>query len=248
MYRHKVEPSTLALEAVTLSGESARHLAKVLRVTEGCTVECFDGRGRTRLYAVAGADGKSLMLHAQAEIVCHPKPLPETVLFACITKGDRMTWTVEKAVELGAAVIVPVISARTIVRLDSREAEAKQLRWQRVAEEAARQCGAVYVPEIRMPQSLALAAEEMATCDAVLVAALTPDAPPVKGALAALSAKKMPQKVGWWSGPEGDFTEEELRLLLEKGARPVNLGTLVLRAETAALYGLAVLNCFGQEG
>ena len=152
-----------------------------------------------------------------------------------------MDWTVEKAVELGAGRIVPVISERTVVRLDAVDGAAKAGRWTRVAEDAARQCQAAWLPEIFAPVSALESLGLVKEAAPVFVAALSPDAIPLRQALAGHAAP--PARAGWFVGPEGDFTADEMQELLDAGAIPVSLGPHVLRAETACLYGLCALSC-----
>jgi len=241
MHRCLVTTGHLLADACTLGRDEARHLQTVLRVRPGERVTLFDGQGRTRLAAVTDAGKHGLTLTAEGPAHEHPAPACRLTLFACVSKGSRMDWTVEKAVELGVSRIVPVISDRTIVRLDADEGPAKAARWSRVAEEAARQCGAVWLPEIFAPVALKAALASVTRSAPVFVAALTPDARPLRDALAAFTAT--PPCAGWFVGPEGDFTPAELADLLAAGALPVSLGPQVLRAETACLYGLCVLNC-----
>ena len=234
MHRLLVPSDALAAEAATLPRDAAHHL-KVLRPKPGESIELFDGRGHTRVY-VWSPEG----LHAAGERKTLPPPSLKLTLFACVTKGSRWDWTIEKAVELGVARIVPVISDRCIVRLSSAERPAKAERWMRIAEDAARQSDAVWLPEILpavdFPEALAL----VRTCDRVFVGALTnPPPPPL---LAAVTSESMASgaSLGFFVGPEGDFTPAELAALLEI-ATPVSLGPTILRAETAAIYGVAVL-------
>jgi 16S rRNA (uracil1498-N3)-methyltransferase len=241
MHRCLVTPQELLADAFTLGREEARHLQTVLRVRPGDRVCLFDGQGRTRLAAVASAEKHGLSLTADSPAQEHPRPACQVTLFACISKGSRMDWTVEKAVELGVGRIVPVISDRTVVRLDAGEGAAKAARWSRVAEEAARQCGSTWLPEIVPPASFKACLPSVTETAPVFVAALAPAATPLREALAALAAP--PRLAGWFVGPEGDFTAGELDALLAAGAVPVSLGRLVLRAETACLYGLCALNC-----
>lgn len=241
MHRHLVSTEALLGGALELGRDDARHLQSVLRVKPGDRVELFDGCGRTRLAAVAAADKRGLTLAAEAPAREHPLPACRLTLFACVSKGSRMDWTVEKAVELGVACIAPVISDRTVVRLDAEDGAAKAARWSRVAEEAARQCGAAWLPAIAPPAPLKSCAPLVAKASPTFVAALSPAAKPLREALAEHTAP--PPQAGWFVGPEGDFTPEELELLLASGAIPVSLGAQVLRAETACLYGLCALNC-----
>ncbi len=241
MHRCLVTTEALLADACTLGRDESRHLQTVLRVKPGERVTLFDGQGRTRLAAISSADKHGLSLHADAPVQAYPCRPCHLTLFACVSKGSRMDWTVEKAVELGVARLVPVISERTIVRLDAGDSDAKTDRWSRVAEEAARQCGAVWLPEIAPPAPFKTCLPTLAQAMPVFVAALAPAAKPLREALSAFISP--PPHAGWFVGPEGDFTPAELDALLAAGALPVSLGQQVLRAETACLYGLCALNC-----
>ncbi len=243
MHRHQVSTDAIQQEVLTLSGEDAHHLLHVLRLQPGAEVGAFDGAGHTRLYHVVERGEATLTLEAKQPLFSSEAPAVRTVLFTCIPKGDRMDWLLEKATELGVSTIVPVISARTVVRLEGKQAEAKRARWQRIVESAARQCGAVHLPEVLTPMPFAKTTELMAQCTTLIVAALIPSARPLKPVLDTLDPTTRGQCWGWWCGPEGDFTTEEMQTILDAGAIPVTLGPLILRAETAAIYGLANLGC-----
>lgn len=243
MYRQQVSSEAIEQDRLLLEGEQAHHLLHVLRAKEGTEVGAFDGAGRTRLYHVIERHGQALLLEAKQPVFSSADPAVRTVLFACIPKGDRMDWMLEKATELGVSQIVPVMSARTVVRLEGRQAEAKRERWQRIVEAAARQCGAAVIPEVTLPVPFAQTVPMMKACTTLIVAALIPEARPLKPVLDTLSPTKREQVWGWWCGPEGDFTADEMRSILDCGAIPVTLGPLILRVETAAIYGLANLGC-----
>ena len=238
MHRLLVPESLLSSDTVALPADAARHL-KVIRPRPGETVELFDGRGRTRR---CRWDGARLLPDGAA--TAFPPPPTELVLFACVTKGSRWDWTIEKAVELGTTRIVPVISDRCIVRLPPAERPAKADRWRRIAADAARQSDAVWLPEVLaavdFPDALAL----VKTCGRVFAGALSdPPPPPIWNEVAAVAKDAPASSLGIFVGPEGDFTPEELHALLEI-ATPVSFGPTILRAETAAIFGLSVLAAF----
>lgn len=241
MHRCLVKPEELLADAFTLGRDESRHLQTVLRVKAGEQVTLFDGRGQSRRATVSAAERHGLSFAACGAPQTHPRPRCEITLFACVSKGKRMDWTVEKAVELGVSRIVPVISDRTIVRLDADDGDTKADRWLRVAEEAARQCGATWLPEIVPPLSFMASLPLVRRYAPVFVADLTPAAQPLRAALSECSPP--PLRAGWFVGPEGDFTACELGELRAAGARSVSLGQLVLRTETACLYGLCALHC-----
>ena len=236
MHRLMVETEVLERSTVELSDKAARHL-KVLRPRPGERIELFDGRGRYRIYSYDGA------LVAAAGIGEEPPPAGGLELFACVTKGSRWDWTLEKATELGVTRIVPVVSERTIVRIGADEREAKRQRWLRVVEDAARQSGSRWVPEVLPAQSFGDALE-MAAATECFAGALTD--PPSPGIMAALKRKGIfddsagEMRLSTFIGPEGDFTPGELEALL-RVATPVSFGPRVLRAETAAIFALGVL-------
>ena len=240
MHRHLTTSENLLADTCAIGREEARHVQTVLRVKPDDHIQLFDGQGRTREVAVVAADKQGLTLTAVAPVVEHPRAACRLTLFACVSKGKRMDWTVEKAVELGVSEIVPVISDRTIVRVGADDADAKADRWLRVAEEAARQCGTAWVPSVRAPVTFDTSLARVREAAPVFVAALSSAARPLRDAVA---VHPVPEQAGWFVGPEGDFTPEELEALLRAGAVPVSLGRNVLRAETACLYGLCVLNC-----
>ena len=246
MHRLLVESALLNEEAPVLPADAARHL-KVLRPKDGEEIELFDGKGRCRKCKVQGSkfqvsgfkfqDGHGLVA---ASPTCYMKPETcDLTLFACVTKGSRWDWTIEKATELGVTRIVPVISERTIVRIPKGERAAKRERWMRIAEDAARQSDAKWLPEICEAVDFrdALPLVRETTC---FIGALTqPPAPPLARAIERSNIQTF-EHFSVFIGPEGDFTPEELAALMEI-ATPTSFGPTILRAETAAIYAVSVL-------
>ena len=245
MHRLLVPSAELESDSPALPKEAANHL-KVLRPKDGEEIELFDGRGKSRRFSVAGG-GKDFRLAALSPVCAAPRASRSLTLFACVTKGSRWDWTIEKATatELGVTCIVPVISARTIVRIGLGEREAKRARWIRIAEDAARQSDAKWIPEIHEPVSFAesLPLVRETTC---FVGALTNPSPrPILKELRDMrqAAGDATDSFSIYVGPEGDFSPEELAALIEI-ATPVSFGSTILRAETAAIYGVSVLKSF----
>lgn len=240
MHRHLTSTEQLSAMSIHLGRDEAHHLQTVLRIRPKDAILLFDGQGKTREATVISTDKQGLSLMASSPIIHHPRPRCRLTLFACISKGKRMDWTIEKAVELGVSAIVPVISDRTIVRLDAEERKSGNDRWRRVAEEAARQCGTAWLPSVTSVMTFRDALIAVKSAMPVFVAALSPIAKPLRDALQDHPA---PAQAGWFVGPEGDFTADELAALLQADAIPVSLGGHILRSETACLYGLCALNC-----
>ena len=238
MHRFLVDAALLSEESPVLPSDAAKHL-RVVRPKEGEVVELFDGRGGSRTYrfSASSANGAS-PLSATSQTSQTPRAPRTLTLFACVTKGSRWDWTLEKATELGVTRIVPVLSDRTIVRIPKAERAAKRERWMRIAEDAARQSDAKWLPEITeavdFRDSLPLVRET--TC---YIGALTN--PPSPLLAEALRERPQSAHLAAYVGPEGDFTPEELSALMEI-AVPVSFGPTVLRAETAAIFVLSVLS------
>jgi 16S rRNA (uracil1498-N3)-methyltransferase len=150
-----------------------------------------------------------------------------------------MDLIVQKAVELGAARIVPLLSDRTIVQIEASEVAKKREKWTAIALEACKQCGQNYLPEVAAPVSPKTFAEQLDKADLHLIASLQPDARPIKTVLA--ERAQTPKRVTIFVGPEGDFTPAEIAMAKSHGCQPVTLGPIILRAETAAIYCLSVL-------
>ena len=238
MHRLLVSAETLESGRAVLPPDAVHHL-RVVRPKFGEPVELFDGAGRSRVYHCGTS--ATMPLVAISDLFVAPPPAFQVTLFACVTKGSRWDWTIEKATELGVARIVPVISDRCIVRIDSRERAPKRARWQRIAEDAARQSDAKWLPTVCEAVDFHESLMDVKSC-ACFVGALAK--PPPEPLLAAIQRRRLedPQvkSFGLFVGPEGDFTDEELKTLMEI-AVPTSFGPTILRAETAAIFGVSVL-------
>jgi 16S rRNA (uracil1498-N3)-methyltransferase len=177
---------------------------------------------------------RKIQVNKTAPLAC------EITLAQAVPKGKNMELIVEKATELGAAVIAPLLSERTVVRADEGEALTKRDKWQRVATEAAKQCGQNWLPRVTKPVSLKEFFAQGEKYDLMLIASLQPGAVGVKKALADAGAKR-PRKVLVLVGPEGDFTPAEVNLARNHGCQPITLGPIILRTETAAIFCVSVL-------
>ncbi len=242
--RFFLEPACWQERAPRLTGDEAHHCARVRRHRPGDEVELFDGAGRVALARVTELrrDAVTLVIESESR---HP-PLPWRVqLLPALIKGEAFEWLLEKAVELGAASVRPVLTANTVARWDAAQAEKKLAKWRRHMLEAAKQCHTPFLPELRPPQPFALAVSQTAaeTGTLRLVPSLFGDTRPLAQALE--SWGKATKTAFVLTGPEGDFTREELALAVEAGFQPVCLGPLILRAETAALTTLGVLGQWG---
>jgi len=245
MHRFYIAPETWNSVAPMLSGSEAHHARQVLRMKAGEKLVLFDGQGREITAEIVDLSGDEIRLRKLHDAETPPLQC-RIVLGQAIPKGKNMELIVQKAVEIGAAEIGPIISDRTIVQVDSENAAQKQSKWQQIAIEAAKQCGQNWLPRVHTPRKLAelfsLASEQ--SFDLRLIGSLQPDAKPLKKILADYSREyeHRPRSVLMLIGPEGDFTPAELSLARRHGCQPITLGPIILRVETAAIYCLSILS------
>lgn len=240
MHRFYIAPAQWNLDHLVLDDDETHHALHVLRLAAGARAVVFNGRGDEATIELSEVTKKSVTLRQ----LHHAKSAPlgcAITLGQAIPKGKNMDLIVQKATELGAAAIVPLLSERTVLQFDADEAAKKQAKWQTVAIEAAKQCGQNWLPEIQRPQTPKEFFQGRPHFDLTLIASLQTDAWRLKELLAEFGEKK-PQRVLILVGPEGDFTPAEIALAKSHGCRPITLGPIVLRTETAAIYCLSVLS------
>jgi 16S rRNA (uracil1498-N3)-methyltransferase len=251
MSRFYIHPGRWRPDRLSLEHSEAHHCLDVLRMKIGDRASAFDGRGNEANVEIIGTargqvDFKVLQISKTPPLAC------EITLGQAVPKGKNMEFIIEKATELGAAAIVPLLSERTIVRLSEDEAHDKRGKWQRVAIEACKQCGQNLLPEIALPVTPRIFFDRRPVFDLMLIASLQPGAVHIKKVLSefASEAGRPPARVLVLVGPEGDFTPAEVSHAQGAGCRPITLGPIILRTETAAVYCLSVLSheLFQAEG
>lgn len=218
----------------TLSGEEAHHLIRVARVRAGEKVRLFDGRGNIWTGVVTEIDPGSPLI---TRLVALPPNEPDhpVHLLAGLIKGDRWEWLLEKAVELGATRITPLLTSRTVAK--PPEGASRLARWEKIITAASKQCERGVIPTLDTPETLTAMLKKL-------------DRPaPLETRLlfvertSAAEAPRIEGEVRLAIGPEGGFTEEEAELFRRAGFQKASLGARILRAETAALAALSRVTC-----
>ena len=228
-------------ERVALREEASHHAARVLRLAPGDTVTVFDGRGGEHAATVAEVRrGEVLVAVGERRDFEVESPLAVTLVQG-LSSSEHMDATVQKSVELGAAVIQPLLTEKSVVRLTAERAEAKLAHWRRIAIAACEQCGRNRVPEVRAPAALR---DYCARPDAASVRVLL-SVQAEAGLRDALA--KAGRSIVVAAGPEAGFSAAEEAMLVSAGFRPVRLGPRVLRTETAAPAALAALNALAGD-
>jgi len=243
MHRFHLSPAECKTGPLTLAGREAHHALHVLRVRTGDQVVILDGAGRELLCRVENFDRDKLQLIV-LETKSIPAPPCQITLLQAVPKGKIIESIIQKATELGVTRIVPLLSERVVVDLDEKHAGRKAEKWQQVAVEAIKQCGAAWLPSVDRPVTPKEFLARKETFELPLVASLQPGAEHPRNYFRKFEAQhgRKPRSACIWIGPEGDFTAEEVGAITSAGAWPITLGRLILRVETAATYCLSILN------
>jgi 16S rRNA (uracil1498-N3)-methyltransferase len=243
MHRFYLPPAECKTAPLTLAGREAHHALHVLRMRKGDQVTILDGAGREFLCAVENFDRDKIQLAAVQTKTIPAPPCPITLLQA-VPKGKIIESIIQKATELGVARIVPLLTERVVMDLDDKHAARKTEKWQQVAIEAIKQCGAAWLPRVEVPMTPKEFLARAEKFELPFIASLQPGAQHPRQYLERFQAQhgRKPQSACVWIGPEGDFTAAEVDAIIAAGALPITLGKLVLRVETAAMYCLSVLN------
>jgi 16S rRNA (uracil1498-N3)-methyltransferase len=218
----------------TIEGDAANHIARVLRLEPGDALTVFDGRGGEHAARIEAIRKGAVVVEVQERSGSERESPLSLTLAQGVSRGERMDWVVQKATELGVTQIVPVLTERSVVKLDASQAERKRLHWQGVAVAACEQSGRDRIPDIAAPLDLhdfLRGSDSRATC-----LLLSPSATQRVNDLKAPAGRMIVL-----IGPEGGLAESEHRAALDAGFVAVRLGPRVLRTETAAVAALTLL-------
>lgn len=236
IHRFFVEKERLA-EGV-LVGPEWHHCRTVLRAGVGAQVSLFDGEGTECRAEIREADEKGARFSVLHKSTSEPPPHRVTLVQA-LPRNRVMDFIVQKATELGVREIFPVLSDRSVVRLEPGEVESRATRWRELSIEAAKQCGLNWLPRIHPLQGVREVCEQRGNHDLAFFGSLQPDARPLWHYVTGAQPHGVHAMLV--IGPEGDFTPAEMGVIRGAGFQPMSLGPLVLRCDTAAIYALSTL-------
>jgi len=241
--------------ATPLSEDEAVHLTRVLRLKDGDRVEAMDGKGLHATVSLRTRNGPARLEFLEKPVSSREsnQRVPVTLEMA-ILKGDAMEWVVEKAVELGISTLIPVITAHTVVQVDKKGPEAFRERWQKIADQALKQCGRLDRLEIKTPIEFQLLMTQEGSAPRLWCDESARDHAGsllnwLNSSRDESSSEKSSNGVRVLIGPEGGWNEIERQLLSQNPDQniPVSLGPLVLRAETAAIFALSLVTANFRE-
>ena len=225
-----------------ITGSDVNHIGNVLRMKRGERVLLSTGEKEDPVEYLCEIDEiRSEEVTARIlDLMKNARELPSDLyLFQAIPKGDRFETVIEKSVELGVHQIIPVLSARTIVKLDEKRSEKKTVRWNALALSAAKQSKRSFIPEVAGPARWEEAMKLAASLDRILVP--YENAEGIRHTERVLEHLRPGESIGIFIGPEGGFEEREIAQLSETGAEVITLGHRILRTDTAAITTLSLL-------
>ena len=240
MYQFFVDPGAISEKQVVITGKDVNHIKNVLRMKVGEEIAVSNG--------VDGREYRCGILQMTEDaVICELRfikedgvELPSKIyLFQGLPKADKMELIIQKAVELGVYEIVPVATKRAVVKLDAKKEEKKRLRWQSIAESAAKQAGRALIPQVAPCMNFDKALRMCNGLDAALIP--YEKAEGMQHARDQVRALHSKHSIGIFIGPEGGFEESEIEAARAAGAIPITLGHRILRTETAGLTMLSIL-------
>jgi len=238
MPRFFVAPSQIGETQIQLDAEIQAHI-KVLRLRPDETFIITDGAGKDYICKHSG-DAAQILSQSENQ----SEPAIKCVVYLAYTKGERMEYAIQKSVELGAVGIMLYPSHRCVARYDAKTLPKKHARFEKIAQEAAKQSGRGLLPEVKTLPSFKQAAEEAAKAEKKLFLYEQERTQTLK---AALNQGVRPQTISLFIGPEGGFTECEAKEAIANSLQSVSLGRRILRAETAPVAALAAVMFWAGE-
>ena len=234
-------------KTAVITGPDVKHIGKVLRLGPGSQVGLVDGEGREFAAKIREITNKEVICDITAENEAAVESPVDVTLYQGLPKGDKMDLIIQKSTEIGVIRIVPVICERTIVKLDKKKTAGRLTRWQRVAEEAAKQSRRTVVPEVSAPLMFPAAMKEISTDVLGIMPWEEERAVGIKSVLK--KYRVFPARAAVFIGPEGGFTKEEVKTAQTAGILPVSMGPRIMRTETAGIVAVtAILYEIGDLG
>lgn len=240
MYQFFVDPSQIQGKRIIIKGKDVNHIKNVLRMKAGDEISVSNG-----------VDGKEyrcgIAAFQEEEIICELRfikeegiELPSKIyLFQGLPKADKMELIVQKAVELGVYEIIPVAAKRSVVKLDEKKAKNKVLRWQGIAEAAAKQSRRGIIPKVQDVMNFRDAVSYSSFAQVKVIPYELAES--MEKTKRIISGIKLGEDIAIFIGPEGGFAEEEVKEAINAGIIPITLGKRILRTETAGMTVLSIL-------
>ncbi|MBR5930852.1 MAG: 16S rRNA (uracil(1498)-N(3))-methyltransferase [Lachnospiraceae bacterium] len=239
MYHFFVEPEQITGQEVIITGSDVNHIRNVLRMKAGEEVLVSDGEGLDRHCRITEITPDEIRCEVLDTEAARSESPVKFYLFQGLPKSDKFEQIIQKSVELGVYEIIPVETARSVVRYDDKKQKNKRERWQKIAESAAKQSNRGIIPEVKEVLRFDAALDYAADLDLILIP--YENYKDMKATREVIGTIRPGMRVGIFIGPEGGFETDEVDRAMKAKAVPISLGNRILRTETAPLMLLSVL-------
>ena len=233
MHRFFVPSEQISKDTITITGSDVNHIKNVLRMHTGDRLEAFDGAGNSFMVKIISIGASNIQGEIINKINSEIESSVKITLAQCLPKAKKMDFIVQKATELGACGIIPVISERSVPKIEDK-ADKKVSHWQMIAKEAAEQSGRTVIPKIGPLTKFEDLIKIAKNYDLAII--------PWEGERTATLSTLIPQSLSTVLviiGPEGGFSQQEVNLAISGGFDPISLGKRILRTETAGIVALS---------
>jgi 16S rRNA (uracil1498-N3)-methyltransferase len=237
MHSCYVPPTQISTDAIHIGESERHHLLKVLRLKAGDSVQVFDGEGNSYTAILRNTHLPALYASVHQQQF-HPNTPPHITLFQGLPKLDKMNLIVQKTTEIGVSRIVPMICQRSIPKRTEAAQKKLQVRWQRIANEAAKQCRRPRFSTLLNAQKIERCFEQATHFDLSVLLWENEDGREIKEVL---QRHKRAESIGLFVGPEGGFSADETKTAIQSGCLPATLGPNILRTETAGIVSVAIV-------
>ncbi len=233
-----VSKENITDSVIKIIGDDVNHIKRVLRLKSGDNIIVCDGEGTDYNVEIADINQDSVYTNVISSNLSGTEAPVDITLFQGVPKSDKMDFIIQKSVELGVRRIVPVITERTVVKIESKkDKDNKTSRWQRIASEAAKQCNRGIIPDVSEPVKYVDGLKMAQEFDLSII----PYEKEEESRLRLYLQDKSIKRISVFIGPEGGFTETEIQAAIINNVRPVTLGPRILRTETAGITALSIL-------
>jgi 16S rRNA (uracil1498-N3)-methyltransferase len=239
MYRFFIEPELCHGETISITGEDYNHIKNVLRLKCGEQITISNGADREYICEIVDYTDSEVIAKIVDILGSHAELSTEITLYQGYPKADKMELIIQKAVELGAVRIVPVMTRRSVVKLDEKKANKKVERFNAIALSAAKQSKRGVIPVVEPVMSYKEALEDAKKLEMKLIP--YEDAKGIAHSREVIQEARGKQSIGIFIGPEGGFEEQEVEAAMAIGAESITLGRRILRTETAGMAVLSIL-------
>ncbi len=232
MPRFFVEANQITEDKIEITGQDVRHIRDVLRLDYNALIEVCDGAGTDYNCSIEEINKETIITKILNKMTSQSEPKTKVILFQSLIKGDKIEWVIQKTIEIGVSEIIPMQTTFCVSKMDqSKKADAKVKRWNKIAQSGAKQSGRGMIPKVTSPVTFGAALNLCKEMDLALIAYEKEDQENLRSQLQGLEGKT----IGVLIGPEGGFSKEEIEKAEKAGVKAITLGPRILRSETASI-------------